>query len=149
MGEMGAGSNPFPGRAAAFFTLLRRAGTLPSTRRPFRSRFSEAALRKGCALHRARETESRLVMRGLDPRIHRSSKRAFRSGWIAGSNPGNDAAFLQRQRFDYSQAEEKPMSRPAIHPGEILADELNELEITPTELSRQISVPPNRISQII
>ena len=41
------------------------------------------------------------------------------------------------------------MARPAIHPGEILADELSELEITPTELSRQISVPPNRISQII
>jgi addiction module HigA family antidote len=41
------------------------------------------------------------------------------------------------------------MARPAIHPGEILADELNELRITPTELSRQISVPPNRISQII
>jgi addiction module HigA family antidote len=41
------------------------------------------------------------------------------------------------------------MARPAIHPGEILADELNEFEITPTELSRQLSVPPNRISQII
>ncbi len=41
------------------------------------------------------------------------------------------------------------MARPPIHPGEILADELNELQITPTELSRQISVPPNRISQII
>jgi antitoxin HigA-1 len=41
------------------------------------------------------------------------------------------------------------MPRPAIHPGEILADELSELEISPTELSRQISVPPNRISQII
>jgi antitoxin HigA-1 len=41
------------------------------------------------------------------------------------------------------------MVRPAIHPGEILADELDELGITPTELSRQISVPPNRISQII
>jgi addiction module HigA family antidote len=41
------------------------------------------------------------------------------------------------------------MPRPAIHPGEILADELNELKITPTEVSRQISVPPNRISQII
>jgi antitoxin HigA-1 len=41
------------------------------------------------------------------------------------------------------------MARPPIHPGEILADELNELEITPTELSRQIAVPPNRISQII
>ena len=41
------------------------------------------------------------------------------------------------------------MPRPAIHPGKILADELNELQISPTELSRQISVPPNRISQII
>lgn len=41
------------------------------------------------------------------------------------------------------------MSRPPIHPGEILADELDELDITPTELSRQIGVPPNRISQII
>jgi len=41
------------------------------------------------------------------------------------------------------------MTRPAIHPGEIIADELTELEITPTELSRQISVPPNRIWQII
>lgn len=41
------------------------------------------------------------------------------------------------------------MSRPPTHPGEILADELGELGITPTELSRQIGVPPNRISQII
>jgi len=41
------------------------------------------------------------------------------------------------------------MPRPAIHPGEILADELAELGITPTELARQIDVPPNRISQII
>jgi antitoxin HigA-1 len=41
------------------------------------------------------------------------------------------------------------MPRPAIHPGEILADELSELGVTPTELSRQIGVPANRISQII
>lgn len=40
-------------------------------------------------------------------------------------------------------------ARPAIHPGEILADELGELSVTPTELSRQIGVPANRISQII
>jgi addiction module HigA family antidote len=39
--------------------------------------------------------------------------------------------------------------RPAIHPGEILADELEELGVTPTELSRQIAVPPNRVTQII
>jgi antitoxin HigA-1 len=41
------------------------------------------------------------------------------------------------------------MARPAIHPGEILRDELEELGITPTEFARQIAVPPNRISQII
>jgi addiction module HigA family antidote len=41
------------------------------------------------------------------------------------------------------------MSRPPIHPGEILADELQEIGITATELSRQLKVPQNRISQII
>ena len=39
--------------------------------------------------------------------------------------------------------------REAIHPGEFLADELEEIGITATELSRQLDVPPNRISQII
>ena len=43
----------------------------------------------------------------------------------------------------------KRMTRPPIHPGEILADELEELTITPTELARQLSVPANRITQII
>jgi len=42
-----------------------------------------------------------------------------------------------------------PMARPPIHPGEILADELKVLGVTPTELSRQIQVPTNRITQII
>lgn len=41
------------------------------------------------------------------------------------------------------------MTRPPIHPGEILADELAELGVRPTELARQIRVPPNRVSQII
>jgi len=41
------------------------------------------------------------------------------------------------------------MARPPIHPGEILADELQEIGVTPTELSRQIDVPANRITQII
>jgi antitoxin HigA-1 len=41
------------------------------------------------------------------------------------------------------------MPRPAIHPGEILADELSELDVTPTELARQLNVPANRITQII
>jgi addiction module HigA family antidote len=41
------------------------------------------------------------------------------------------------------------MSRPAIHPGEILAEELAEIAVTPTELARQLRVPANRITQIV
>lgn len=41
------------------------------------------------------------------------------------------------------------MPRPAVHPGKVLAEELDALGVTLTELSRQIAVPPNRISQII
>ncbi|NOY70576.1 MAG: HigA family addiction module antidote protein [Deltaproteobacteria bacterium] len=41
------------------------------------------------------------------------------------------------------------MAREPIHPGEILADELNELRISAAALARQIKVPANRISQII
>ena len=37
----------------------------------------------------------------------------------------------------------------AVHPGEVLKDELEESGITPTEFARQIDVPPNRVSQII
>jgi antitoxin HigA-1 len=40
-------------------------------------------------------------------------------------------------------------SRPAIHPGEILGDELQELGISAAELARQLAVPTNRITQII
>jgi addiction module HigA family antidote len=36
-----------------------------------------------------------------------------------------------------------------IHPGEILADELGELNKSPTELAHELYVPPNRISQLI
>lgn len=41
------------------------------------------------------------------------------------------------------------MARPAIHPGEILADELLALGVTATALARQINVAPNRVTQII
>lgn len=37
----------------------------------------------------------------------------------------------------------------AVHPGQVLKDELDELGVTPTEFARQIEVPPNRVSQII
>ena len=43
----------------------------------------------------------------------------------------------------------KGMSRPAIHPGEILGEELAEIGVTPTELARQLRVPANRITQIV
>ena len=41
------------------------------------------------------------------------------------------------------------MSREPIHPGEFLGDELREIQVSATELSRQLDVPPNRISQIL
>lgn len=41
------------------------------------------------------------------------------------------------------------MTRPAIHPGQILAEELAEIAVTPSELARQLRVPPNRITQIL
>jgi len=41
------------------------------------------------------------------------------------------------------------MARTPIHPGEILADELEELGISASELARLIQVPANRITQII
>ncbi len=36
-----------------------------------------------------------------------------------------------------------------IHPGEILADELAELNISQADLARELHVPANRISQLI
>jgi antitoxin HigA-1 len=41
------------------------------------------------------------------------------------------------------------MGRPPIHPGEILADELEELGISEAALSRALDLPTNRIRQII
>jgi antitoxin HigA-1 len=39
--------------------------------------------------------------------------------------------------------------RPPIHPGMILSDELEELNLTATALARHINVPANRVTQII
>ncbi len=41
------------------------------------------------------------------------------------------------------------MIRPPIHPGEILADEINELGMSASELARILDVPKNRITEII
>jgi antitoxin HigA-1 len=37
----------------------------------------------------------------------------------------------------------------AIHPGEHLAEELNEMRISAAEFSRRIGVPTNRVTQIL
>lgn len=41
------------------------------------------------------------------------------------------------------------MPREPIHPGEFLADELEELSMSAAELARLLHVPANRISQIL
>jgi addiction module HigA family antidote len=41
------------------------------------------------------------------------------------------------------------VNRSAVHPGEVLADELEEIGVSPTELARQLAVPANRITQIV
>jgi len=41
------------------------------------------------------------------------------------------------------------MFKRVVHPGEILKEELDALDVTLIEFARQIDVPPNRVSQII
>jgi antitoxin HigA-1 len=41
------------------------------------------------------------------------------------------------------------MARTPIHPGEILADELEEIGLTAKKLAVAIEVPPNRLYQIL
>jgi antitoxin HigA-1 len=41
------------------------------------------------------------------------------------------------------------MLQHAVHPGEVLKEELDALGVSAAELARQIAVPPNRLSQII
>ena len=41
------------------------------------------------------------------------------------------------------------MARTAIHPGEHLAEELDELGISAAELARQLDVPVNRVTGIL
>jgi addiction module HigA family antidote len=36
-----------------------------------------------------------------------------------------------------------------VHPGEVLAEELEAIGVTPSELARQLDVPANRITQIL
>ena len=41
------------------------------------------------------------------------------------------------------------MARTPIHPGEILAEELEEIGLTAAELARVFELPANRISQVL
>ena len=41
------------------------------------------------------------------------------------------------------------MALPAIHPGEHLAEELKELDMSAAELARKLAVPTNRITGIL
>jgi antitoxin HigA-1 len=41
------------------------------------------------------------------------------------------------------------MTRTPIHPGEILADELEEIDLSAKQLADLIEVPPNRLYQIL
>lgn len=133
-------------RVAAFFMPLRRAGTARSAG----VHYDPGSAKQRYALLRARET-------GLSPR-HARARPAHPSIFATtllskrmdcGIKSGNDAAFVKASAFIYPQNPRKTHAPARNSPRRILADELSELNITPTELSRQISVPPNRISQII
>ena len=41
------------------------------------------------------------------------------------------------------------MARTAIHPGEHLAEQLEELDMSTAELARQLKVPTNRVTEIL
>lgn len=41
------------------------------------------------------------------------------------------------------------MGRSAIHPGEHLAEQLKELDMSAAELARQLKVPTNRVTEIL
>ena len=41
------------------------------------------------------------------------------------------------------------MARTPIHPGEVLADDLEALDMSAAELSRRLNVPTNRVTEIL
>ena len=55
---------------------------------------------------------------------------------------------MARTTSKSSTITERPQ-REAIHPGEFLADELRELNMSASGLARVLRVPPNRVSQIL
>jgi len=41
------------------------------------------------------------------------------------------------------------MARPAIHPGEHLADELQELDISASQLAKELGIPAKQVTEIL
>jgi addiction module HigA family antidote len=56
---------------------------------------------------------------------------------------------FQHRNYRLSFLKEKNMARPLIYPGKILANELDELQMSTSELARILHVPTNRITEII
>src|SRR5579872_1360812 len=48
-----------------------------------------------------------------------------------------------------TRRKEKTMARTPIHPGEILAEELQEIGLSAKKLADVIAVPPNRLYQVL
>ena len=71
------------------------------------------------------------------------------SGVFALSGAMEKTAPRTSRSWTITDEEMTPMGRTPIHPGEILADELEEIGVTATQLAKLIEVPPNRVSQII
>jgi antitoxin HigA-1 len=67
---------------------------------------------------------------------------------VSSGRPARPARAMLKS-WTITEVRRSAMFMRAVHPGEILKDELDELGVTPTEFARQIDVPPNRISQII
>ena len=55
----------------------------------------------------------------------------------------------QRERIENKKVEMRTNGMRPVHPGEILRDELDELEMAPHALARALAVPPNRITAIL
>ncbi len=81
----------------------------------------------------------------------RAGQYSIRTGSGVSVSSGRPARPARAMSKSWTITEERNQAvfMRAVHPGEVLKDELDELGVTPTEFARQIDVPPNRISQII
>ena len=56
---------------------------------------------------------------------------------------------MLRSSIIIEKGDEMPNQMRPIHPGEILEEELQTLELSARQLARALAVPPNRISSIV